>query len=368
MKIKGLFLLLVLLLSVCLVLGLASCGEDAPAPDADPGENEQPGNGNAPEGEGGEAPHSHAFGNWTVIKTATCGTKGERLRICACGEREYATDFATEDHRYGADNKCIVCGDQWIYYEELFYELNADGMSYAIVGFGGSVGESLTLPYFYNGLPVTTVAGNVFKNCTELTELNIGDYITTIGSSAFEGCSALTTIRFEKNSRLSIIGDRAFAKTAITVFEIPSEVIALGNGVFAQCLSLELSVAEGNMRYTVAKDGALIDQASKTLLRAGSTGEIPTTVTSIASYAFSGCGTDEIVIPKNVTKLSPEAFAECGATKVSFAVTEGWFVSELASGADAVSVSISADAAENLTALTVTYAECYWFFTAPNAQ
>ena len=368
MKIKGLLLLLTLLLSVCLVLGLASCGEEEPAPNADPGENEQPGGGDAPEGDGSDAPHSHAFGNWTVIKTATCGTKGERLRICSCGEREYATDFATEDHRYGADNKCIVCGDQWVYYEELFYELNADGMSYAIVGFSGSVEESLTLPYFYNGLPVTAIASNVFKNCSELTELNIGDYLTTIGSSAFEGCSSLTTIRFEKNSHLSVIGDRAFAKTAIATFELPAEVISLGNGVFAQCLALELSVAEGNLRYAVIKDGALVDQASKTLLRAGSTGEIPSTVTAIAPYAFSGCGTDEIVIPKSVTKIAPKAFAECGATKVSFAVTEGWFVGDSVNAADATSVSISADAAENLTALTVTYADRYWFFVAPDAQ
>ena len=368
MKLKSLLLLLALLVSVCLVLGLASCSEEAPAPTG-PDNAEQPdGGADAPEGEDPEAPHTHAFGNWTVIKTATCGTKGERLRICACGEREYATDFATEDHRYGADNACIVCGDEWLYYEELFYELNADGKSYAIVGYGGSIEESLTLPCFYNGLPVTTIANNVFKGCESLTELSLSDYVTTIGSSAFEGCTSLATIHFEKNSHLSVIGDRAFAKTALTLFEIPADVIALGDGVFAQCLSLELTVNEGNSRYAMTKGGALVDLAGKILLRAGSSGEIPADVTAIAPNAFSGCGADEIVITKTVTKIAPNAFAECGATKVSFAATEGWYVSETADAADATPVAIDADAAKNLTALTVTYADLYWILVVPDAQ
>lgn len=367
MKIRSLLFILALILSIGLVMGLASC-EEEPAPE-DPGNAEQPGGETPDDPTPDDTPHVHEFGNWTVIKAATCGAKGQRLRVCSCGEREYATDFATEDHRYGAENKCVVCNDPWEYYEELTYELNADGVSYAIVGFGGSIGEELALPCFYNGLPVTVIGRNAFKACESLTELNLTDYITTIGDGAFENCAALTTVHFEKNSHLTVIGSKAFAKTAITAFEIPANVIAVGDGAFANCRSLEdLTVAEGNSRYTVSKNGSLVDMAAKALLRVGSVGAIPTdvAVTSIAAYAFAGCGVDEIVVTSAITALAPNAFADCGATKVKFSNTEGWTVHEDANAAGtAVTVT---DTAENLSNLTDDYADCYWRYTKPAAE
>ena len=358
MKRKSLFLLLALLLCTCLVFALASCEEELPP--EEPEENEQPEE---------EAPgeHVHAFGNWTVIKTATCGAKGQRLRICSCGEREYATDFATGNHRYGANNTCVVCNNAWEFYEDLSYELNADGLSYTITGYSGSIGEILSLPCFYNGLPVTAIGTAAFRGVDGLTELNLTDMITYIGDSAFENCTALATVRFEKNSHLTAIGNRAFAKTALTAFEIPANVIAVGVGVFAECSYPTLTVAEGNSRYTVSKNGSLVDAASGTLLCAGSNGEIPTdvAVTTIAPYAFAGCG-ENIKITAKITTIAPNAFADYKGTEVTFAKTEGWLVSQTNDPEEGVPVVIGETV--DLAVLTDTYADYYWFYIAPDAE
>ncbi|MBR6726794.1 MAG: leucine-rich repeat domain-containing protein, partial [Clostridia bacterium] len=281
MKTRGLLLLLSLLLCLGLALCFVSCEEEAPTPEPPaPEAPEQPEDPEAPEEPGDEEPHEHSFGSWTVIKAATCGAQGRRMRLCACGEREYASDFATEEHLYGIENKCVVCGDVWEYYENLSYELNADGASYTISGFGGEIGEILALPCYYNGLPVTAIADEAFRGVDGLVELHLTDYMTHIGARAFENCATLNLILFEKNTHLGQIGERAFAGTAITAFEIPADVLVIGDGAFAECRALEeLTVAEGNSRYAISKSGCLIDLASMTLLRMGAQGVFSTDYT-----------------------------------------------------------------------------------------
>ena len=48
-----------------------------------------------------EAPHTHAFGEWSVTTAATCTTNGEETRSCACGESETQVIAATGVHVYG---------------------------------------------------------------------------------------------------------------------------------------------------------------------------------------------------------------------------------------------------------------------------
>lgn len=70
----------------------------------------------------------HDYGDWTVTKAETCGTKGSRERICAtCGHKDTESIKATGNHSYGdwtvtkaetcgKDGKkvqvCSVCGDE----------------------------------------------------------------------------------------------------------------------------------------------------------------------------------------------------------------------------------------------------------------
>ena len=56
---------------------------------------------------GGELPHEHAFGEWTVTREATCTEKGQEDRKCECGEVE-TREIEALGHDY-VNGKCQRC-------------------------------------------------------------------------------------------------------------------------------------------------------------------------------------------------------------------------------------------------------------------
>jgi len=59
---------------------------------------------------------------------------------------------------------------------------------------GGTPPNQVVIPATYNGLPITRIKKNAFKNCTNITSVTIGSNINTIGESAFSDCTNLTSI------------------------------------------------------------------------------------------------------------------------------------------------------------------------------
>lgn len=53
--------------------------------------------------------HSHAFGQWSEEKAATCTQDGQKKRTCACGEEETEV-IAALGHQYGENDRCSRCG------------------------------------------------------------------------------------------------------------------------------------------------------------------------------------------------------------------------------------------------------------------
>jgi hypothetical protein len=62
---------------------------------------------------------------------------------------------------------------------------------------------------------VTQISNGVFKDQVKLTKVTFPKEIEWIGADAFNGCTLLSEIVFETGSKLSLIGDRAFATTQI---------------------------------------------------------------------------------------------------------------------------------------------------------
>ena len=87
---------------------------------------------------------------------------------------------------------------------------------------------------------VTTIADKTFKDTaiTELLPNTAAKALTKIGASAFEGCSALKNIKIDSASKLEVLGDRAFAGTAITAFNAPRTLTTIGNSAFEGCTKL----------------------------------------------------------------------------------------------------------------------------------
>lgn len=96
---------------------------------------------------------------------------------------------------------------------------------------------TVTVPEKYNGLPITAVYDNAFRNQI-FTDVNLqlGDYVKTIGNNAFYGVNGLISIAMDGVAK---IGDGAFYGTGIKVLNGP-KLITIGNETFRNCTKLEV--------------------------------------------------------------------------------------------------------------------------------
>ena len=121
---------------------------------------------------------------------------------------------------------------------------------------------------------------SIFRECTNLTTVTIGDNVKTIPSYAFNGCSSLTSITIP-DSVTSIGGDAFSGCSSLTSITIPDSVTSIGQSAFEDCSGLT-SVTIGNG------------------------------VTSIGSYAFRGCsGLTSVTIPDSITTFGECVFDGC---------------------------------------------------------
>lgn len=170
---------------------------------------------------------------------------------------------------------------------------NADN-TITITGYTG-VGGDVIIPDSTNGFPVTTIENQAFIGQT-LTSVMIPDSVNSIGVLAFAGCSGLTSV---------VIG---------------GGVTNIGSDAFYNCAALtNIAVNTTNLSYASA-NGALFDKSQTTLIQfpASLAGGyvIPSSVITIAGYAFSGCtGLTNVTVPNGVISIGNGAFEGCSALR-----------------------------------------------------
>jgi hypothetical protein len=173
--------------------------------------------------------------------------------------------------------------------------------------------SSITLPH-----AVTTIGDGVFYNCSALTSVDIPNLVTTIGKSAFGGCRGLTSVTIPAS--VTMIDEGAFGScTGLTSVAIPASVTHLDSRAFISCSRLvAIHVDTANPVY--ASDGNILYNKDKTVLLAYPAGKgghpfvVPTGVTGIGEYAFSGCSAlTSVIIGNSVTAIGNWAFSGCSA-------------------------------------------------------
>jgi hypothetical protein len=128
---------------------------------------------------------------------------------------------------------------------------------------------------------VTSIAAQVFANCTSITSVVIPDNVTVVGYQAFAGCTALSKVTLPQTT-------------------IPS----ISSSCFENCTSLPLTQG---IRYA---DYMLLGPVDKTQ----TTYTIKFATRLIADYAFWGCNNlTAIELTNHVEKIAEHAFDRCAA-------------------------------------------------------
>jgi hypothetical protein len=163
--------------------------------------------------------------------------------------------------------------------------------------------------------PANELPQNAFYNTTEMYKLiniKLPVSITSIGDNAFAG-SYLTSVTIP--ATVTSIGSYAFQYCKhLPSVRIPVAVNSIGTNAF-RGFEGSIIVEETNSTYS-STDGILFDKAQTTLIQCpvSKIGSyvIPSSVTSIGSYAFQFCNDlTSITIPAAVSSIGDYAFDYC---------------------------------------------------------
>jgi len=162
--------------------------------------------------------------------------------------------------------------------EGLAFELNEDGTA-SVAGIGECTDEDLVIPTETpDGIVVTSISANAFKNNTSVISVTIPEGVIKIGSDAFRD-SKIQSISFPDT--LTDIGVSAFQDCkSLTEIELPPHLEIIRSRVFSGCMYI----------------------TSITL---------PENVKQIGASAFCGCHPYEIDIPDSIESIAVDAFYGC---------------------------------------------------------
>ena len=141
--------------------------------------------------------------------------------------------------------------------------------------------------------------------------------IVSIGESAFDSRSGLKELILP--SGFKTIDESAFrACSGLKKVYISETVTSVGQVAFGVCSEIESIVVDENNKVLDSREGcnAIIHTSTNKLLVGCQNTFIPTTITSIGSYAFFHANKLEyILIPSSVTSLGDYAFYGCSSLK-----------------------------------------------------
>ncbi len=241
---------------------------------------------------------------------------------------------------------------------------NEEGELYGfeVADLGNITASEITIPSTIYGQPVLKIAYGAFNGKGNITKIVIPSSVVEIEEGAFFGCSELTDLLIPSSVRK--IGDLAFSycpklkfneyegckylgdtenpyhilvsvndKTAsnvslhnstgiiyysslsgssVSAISLPSTVKFIADTAFTSCIELQtITVAQDNSVFK-AEQNCILQKDDNSLVLATSGAEIPSSVKTIKSGAFSCCGGEYFVtktIPNTVETIESGAFS-----------------------------------------------------------
>lgn len=201
----------------------------------------------------------------------------------------------------------VYLGSAWVKIEapieDLKFILNGDGVSYSVAANHYNLFGTVEIPAEYNGLPVTEVAINGFKNRYGIEKIILPSSVKIINDSAFRGCAALKGIVDAEDQTatgghgVTVIDDYAFYDCcSLVTGGIPVNLKTIGDRAFGNCVSLKcvrkwpnLTSIEQYAFDECVQINATAETASLNGFSGGGAGvEIPQDVMELGWCAFSG--------------------------------------------------------------------------------
>ena len=245
---------------------------------------------------------AHTVSDWIIDSEATCTTNGSKHKECTVCHTVFETETIPAGHNF-VSGVCTRCGTPKAPTEGLEYMLNYDNKSYMCTGLGTVSDTDIVIASEYNGLPVTSICGNAFYNCSRLNSVIILDGVISIGDYAFSDCSSLTSITLPDSLRE--IGYRAFDEcSGLTSITIPNSVVLIGHSAFMNCSRLTSITLPDSLQE--------IGIQAFAYCRSLTSITIPDRLTSIGDFAFSCCNSlTSITISNSVALIGLGAFIGC---------------------------------------------------------
>ncbi len=226
---------------------------------------------------------------------------------CICGNvvsktKHGYTIFKEENGYYWSECSCGMQTEKIQGLSEaLVYTLSGDGTFYAVSAPNTSIHGHAVIASTYNGLPVTTIARNAFKDCVNLQEVTIPNSVTTINEYAFSNCNRLKTVTVPDS--VTEIWDGAF-ESCDRLFEVKlgTGISRIREGVFSGSSIVKVNIPNG-VKIIEEEAFRYCDKLTNVVL--------PDSVTDVKAYAFNTSGLTSITLGANIANVEDYAFYEC---------------------------------------------------------
>lgn len=244
-----------------------------------------------------EPEHKHEYVE-KITKAPDCLETGVKSFDCSCGD-SYTEEIPTIVHDY-QNGVCSMCKKSVSV--GLSYTLSGDKKSYTVSGIGTCTDTEIIIPETYEKLPVTSIGEQAFKDCENLTSVDIPNSVTDINQFVFYGCKNLKSVKIPNS--VTYIGRSSFYGCVyLTDVKIPNKVKYITESLFENCSGLtNVDIPNSVTEIRASAFSRCVNLKSI---------NISNSVTAINKSAFSGSGLASINIPDSVTSIGVPAFYSC---------------------------------------------------------